>query len=125
MPLVRIALPSSLTPHAAAIGDCVHQAMVATIGAPPQDRFQVITSHSPLELIYDPSYLEIDRSAGFLAIQITLNAGRTVAQKRALYAHIAASLAATVRIRPEDVFISLVEVAKENWSLGNGVAQYV
>ena len=27
-------------------------------------------------------------------------------------------------LRPEDVFVSLVEVAKENWSLGNGLAQY-
>jgi hypothetical protein len=24
----------------------------------------------------------------------------------------------------EDVFISLVEVKKENWSFGNGIAQY-
>jgi 4-oxalocrotonate tautomerase len=27
-------------------------------------------------------------------------------------------------MRPEDVFINLVEVAKENWSFGNGIAQY-
>jgi phenylpyruvate tautomerase PptA (4-oxalocrotonate tautomerase family) len=124
MPLVRIDLPATLTPQAAIVGDCVHRAMVASIGVPLQDRFQVITTHSPSELIYDPSYLGIARSAGFLAIQITLNTGRTVPQKQALYSQIVALLAAEVRIRPEDVLISLVEVAKENWSFGNGIAQY-
>jgi len=27
-------------------------------------------------------------------------------------------------VRPEDVLINLVEVKKENWSFGNGIAQY-
>jgi phenylpyruvate tautomerase PptA (4-oxalocrotonate tautomerase family) len=57
-------------------------------------------------------------------IQITWNEGRTVEQKKALYKTIAQGLTATPGIRPEDVLINLVEVKKENWSFGNGVAQY-
>jgi phenylpyruvate tautomerase PptA (4-oxalocrotonate tautomerase family) len=57
-------------------------------------------------------------------IQITVSAGRTLEQKRALYRKIAANLAGAVGLRLEDAWISLVEVAKENWSFGNGVASY-
>ena len=59
-----------------------------------------------------------------LLIQITISAGRTVELKKALFARMAALLAENPGVRREDVFVSLVEVAKENWSFGNGLAQY-
>lgn len=37
---------------------------------------------------------------------------------------IAQGLQHRLGVRPEDVFITLVEVKKENWSFGNGIAQY-
>jgi phenylpyruvate tautomerase PptA (4-oxalocrotonate tautomerase family) len=125
MPLVRIALrqgkPST---HLVAVGDAVHRAMVETIGVPPKDRFQVITEHPAEGLVYDPSYLDVERTDGIVFVQITLNAGRTVEMKKALYARIVELLAADPGVRREDVLVSLVEVAKENWSFGNGIAQY-
>jgi len=57
-------------------------------------------------------------------VQITLSVGRTLQQKRALYRAIAANLGKAVGLRPENAWINLVEVAKENWSFGNGVASY-
>jgi len=75
--------------------------------------------------VYDPGYLGIARSDDFICIQITWNEGRTLEQKKALYLGIADGLHAAVGIRREDVFINLVEVKKENWSFGNGQAQYV
>src|SRR5258705_11143874 len=90
MPLVRIALRKGTKPEfRRAVGDAVHRAMVETIKVPDQDRFQVITEHDESGLIYDPSYLGISRSDGVLLIQITLNAGRTVELKKALYPRIA------------------------------------
>src|SRR5512139_2880752 len=125
MPLVRIDVVEGRTPEQlAAIGDGVHGAMVETIAVPALDRFQVISPHPPGRLNFDPEYLGIHRSAGVVIIQIRLNAGRTVEKKRALYAAIARNLAASPGVRPEDVFVSLVEVAPENWSFGNGIAQY-
>jgi phenylpyruvate tautomerase PptA (4-oxalocrotonate tautomerase family) len=44
--------------------------------------------------------------------------------KKALYAKIVELISQETGLRPEDVFINLVEVAKENWSFGNGIAQY-
>ena len=125
MPFVRISLrqgkPAS---HRGAIADGVHRAMVETIKVPPLDRFQVVTEYDQAGLIYDPSYLDIPRTDGIVFVQITLNAGRTVEMKKALYARIAELLAADPGVRKEDVLISLIEVQKENWSFGNGIAQY-
>ena len=125
MPLVRIALRKGTKPEfRRAVGDAVHRAMVETIKVPDQDRFQVISEHDESGLIYDPSYLGISRSDGVVLIQITLNAGRTVELKKALYARIAQLLEEAPGVRPEDVMVNLVEVPKENWSFGNGIAQY-
>ena len=124
MPLVRVSIPETRAADRRAIGESIHRAMVETINVPPDDRFQIFTEHPANGLIFDLGYLGIARTAGFIVIQITLNLGRTVEQKRALYAKIAANLAEPPRIRREDVLISLVEVKKENWSFGNGEASY-
>ena len=125
MPLVRISVREGKpAAYRAAIGEGVHRAMVDTINVPAKDRFQLITEHRAGDLVYDPSHLDIARSDDFVAIQITLNLGRTVEMKKALYARIAALLAETPGVRPEDVLVSLVEVPKENWSFGKGIAQY-
>ena len=125
MPLVRISLregkPSA---YRKAVGDAVHQAMVEAINVPPLDRFQVITEHKPDGLIYDAEYLGIRRTDEVVFIQITLNAGRALELKKALYARIVDLLKQNPGVRPEDVFINLTEVPRENWSFGNGVAQY-
>src|ERR1051326_6872098 len=125
MPLVRISLtegkPES---YRQKVGDAVHRAMVETINVPPLDRFQVITSHSKSDFIYDAEYLNVSRTDDLIMIQITLNTGRSTEMKKAFYKRVADLLAQEVKIRPEDVLICLVEVAKENWSFGNGVAQY-
>ncbi|MBI1892906.1 MAG: tautomerase family protein [Candidatus Rokubacteria bacterium] len=125
MPLVRISLREGKpAAYRRAIGETVHRAMVEAVNAPPLDRFQVITEHPADGLIYDPAYLGIERTDDIVFVQITLNAGRTVEQKKALYARIVELLAENPGIRPQDVLISLVEVPRENWSFGEGVAQY-
>lgn len=125
MPLVRISLMDGKSEeYRRAISEGVHRAMVETMNVPAQDRFQVITAHSATDLIYDPAYLGINRTKDVVFIQITLNAGRTTEQKRALYARIADLLGQSPGIRREDVLVNLIEVPKENWSFGNGEAQY-
>ncbi len=125
MPLVRIAfIKGNQHDFGRRVGDVVHRAMVATINVPPKDRFQVITEHERDGLIYDPDYLDIRRTDGIVAIRITLNEGRTVEMKKALFRAIADGLHGELSVRREDVLISLVEVKKENWSFGNGIAQY-
>ena len=125
MPLVRIALRKGKSPEfRRAISDSIHRAMIETIKIPEQDRFQIVTEHDDAGLVYDPSYLGISRSDGVVLVQITLSAGRTVDVRKALFARVVQLLRESPGVRPEDVFVSLVEVAKENWSFGNGIAQY-
>lgn len=125
MPLVRISLmKQEKKEFGRKIGQIVHQEMVQTINVPENDCFQIVTEHDNNSLIYDTNYLGIHRSDGIVFIQITLNEGRNVDLKKSLYKNIADRLHHELDIRREDVLISLVEVKKENWSFGNGIAQY-
>ena len=126
MPLARIDLAQGKSAdYRKTIGDVVYDAMVETLKAPKDDRFQVITEHAPDSFIFDPNYLGIARSKDCVFVQLTLNEGRTVDQKRAFYKAVMAGLHQRLELRPEDLLINLVEVRKENWSFGNGEAQYV
>ena len=124
MPLVRIdLLKGKDATYRQTIGRIVYEAM-RSVGVPADDRFQIVGEHEPAGFLYDPTYLGIDRTADLIIIQITWNEGRTIEQKKALYKAIAAGLHETLNLRTEDVFINLVEVKKENWSFGHGLAQY-
>lgn len=125
MPLARIDRPAGKPPeYVRSVADVVYDAMVATLNAPKDDRFQVISEHTPNTLIIDPTYLGIQRSADALVIQLILNEGRTVEVKKSFYKAVVDGLQERIGLRREDVFITLVEVKKENWSFGNGIAQY-
>ncbi len=105
MPLVRISLKADRSAdERRAIANAVHLALVEALGVPMADRFQVVTTHGD-DLIYDPSYLGIERTDGIALIQISLSVGRTVDQKKALFRRIAERLAADARMRPQGVFV--------------------
>ena len=126
MPLVRISMVKGKPAgFGEKLGRIVYEAMVEAIGVPQGDRFQVVTEHDAAGLLYDPGYLGIARSDGIVVIQMTISEGRTLQQKKTLYKRLAERLHAELGVRSEDVFVNLVEVKKENWSFGNGIAQYV
>jgi len=125
MPIARVDLVQGKSAdYRKAIGEVIYDAMIKTINVPKDDRFQVITEHPADGLVFDPTYLGIHRTADCIFIQVTLNEGRTVEMKRAFYKAIADGLHDRLMLRREDVVINLVEVKKENWSFGNGEAQY-
>ena len=125
MPLVRIDLRAGKPPQQVqAIGAAVQQAMVDCLNVPARDQFQVITEHTPDHLVYTADYLDIQRTDNIVLVQVTLSAGRTTEQKQAFYARLAALLRENPGLRPEDVTITLVENTREDWSFGNGEAQY-
>ena len=126
MPLVRIDLRAGKSEeYRKALGDGVHRAIVEALGAPADDRFQVITEHSTVGLNYDPQYLTIRRSDNVVFVQVTLSAGRKPQQKRYFYKRVTELLAESPGVKPADVVINLVEVVWENWSFGNGEAPYM
>jgi phenylpyruvate tautomerase PptA (4-oxalocrotonate tautomerase family) len=125
MPLVRIDVAKG---HPAgfgrAVGEVVYRAMLSEINVPADDKFQIISTHEADELVMPKSYLGIEYSPGIVFISVTLNAGRTTELKKKFYQRIADDLASELNVRKQDVFISLIEVSKENWSFGNGEMQY-
>ncbi len=126
MPLVRIDLLEGKSPeYRKQVGQVVYQAMLDAFTVPKDDLFQIITEHPKAELQFDRNYLGIKRSEDCIFVQITLSGGRTVEMKQRFYKAVADGVHQSLKIRREDVFINLVEVAKENWSFGNGEAQYV
>ena len=124
MPLVKIFVRENKTgAELRALGDAIHDALVAHANVPADDRFQILNRLDRDQIVAHPSYGGVSRSDDIVIIEITLNAGRTVEIKKNLYAGIVARLQA-LAVRPDDVLISLVEVTKENWSFGGGRATY-
>lgn len=125
MPLVRIDLQNGKDAnYRRKAGQIVYEAMVATSGVPRNDHFQIIAEHGAENFVFDPDYLGIHRTGDLIMIQIFFNEGRSVTQKQALYKAIADGLSTELKLRREDILITLVDVKKENWSFGNGIAQY-
>jgi phenylpyruvate tautomerase PptA (4-oxalocrotonate tautomerase family) len=125
MPFVKIYLRKGKSPeYLHELSDAVHQALVAQANVPADDLFQVIHQLDPGCMVAHPTYGGVNRSDDLIIIQITLNVGRTLEIKKSLYADIAARLGKAIDVRPDDVMVSLVEVAKENWSFGGGRATY-
>jgi 4-oxalocrotonate tautomerase len=126
MPLTRISMRRGKSAaYHKAIFDGIYRAMRETFDVPEEDRFMVISEHDESNFSYSASYLGIERSDGLVLIQLTVSNTRTVEKKQALYRKVVENLSADPGLRPEDVFINLVEVLPEDWSFGNGIAQYV
>jgi 4-oxalocrotonate tautomerase len=125
MPFVRIWVDETRsTTECAAISEGVYEALREAVNAPLDDKFHVITRHSAQELVYSADYLGVERSAHFIAIHIHLYPGRTVEQKKLIFQTIAEKLATNPGVRKEDIFTMLVDTPRENWSYGNGEAQF-
>jgi 4-oxalocrotonate tautomerase len=126
MPLVRISMKRGKPPATRkAIVENLYLAMHETFNVPEGDRFMIVSEHDGDDFVYDPTYLGIKRSDDLVIIQLTVSNTRPVEQKQQLYRRIVERLTREPGLRPEDIFINLVEVLPENWSFGNGVAQYV
>jgi 4-oxalocrotonate tautomerase len=126
MPLARIDVNKDTSAELVkVISDAVYDAMIGAASVPENDHFQVVTRHTSDELIYPASgYLGIEYSRNIIFIQVTWVAGRSTDVKKKFFAQIANDIATKGNVRKEDVFISLVDSTREDWSFGNGEMQY-
>ena len=125
MPFVRIDLIEGKAPSfKSELSAIVYEVMASALAVPENDRFQVISEHRAENFIFDPHYLDVERTGNLIFIQITLVEGRTVAAKASFFKRLADQLHDRLQIRRQDVFVNLVENCRENWSFGNGIAQY-
>jgi phenylpyruvate tautomerase PptA (4-oxalocrotonate tautomerase family) len=126
MPLVRIDISKTASRERIRdIGNAVYNAMTSVANVPEHDRFQIVTRHEPDEIIYpEQGYLGIDYTPDLIIIQVTWVGGRSTEVKKRFYAHIADAIHASQGVRRQDIFISLVDSGREDWSFGNGEMQY-
>jgi len=124
MPLLHISLRAG-KPEAyrQAIFDSLYHAMREALSVPEGDQFMTISEHDAANFRYGNAY-GVARSADVVYIQITVFNTRTAEQKKALFRRIAELLGKKPGIRAEDVFVNIVDAAKENWSVGHGLAQF-
>lgn len=126
MPLVRISLLKGRNEaHKRAMAESVYEALREVFNVPENDKFIVIHEHDKSEFVYAASYLDVAHDDDLVIVQITANEGRSTELKQALYKNIAARFESAAGVKPNNVIINMVEVKKENWSFGDGVAQYV
>ncbi|WP_338829271.1 tautomerase family protein [Bradyrhizobium sp. 27S5] len=126
MPLTSVSLRRGKpAAYRKAILESLYRAMRETFDVPEGDRFMTVSEHDDDDFAYGANYLGIRRSDDLVIIQITVSNTRPVAQKQKLYRRMAELLTESPGLRAEDIFINLVEVLPENWSFGNGEAQYV
>jgi phenylpyruvate tautomerase PptA (4-oxalocrotonate tautomerase family) len=125
MPLTRVFLLKGKSPeYRKAILDGLYQAMREAFDVPEDDRFMLIEEYDKSNFVYGETYSGIAHDDDRVIVQITVNNTRGPEQKKALFARIAEILAKNPGIRPENILVNLLEVPKENWSFGNGIAQY-
>lgn len=126
MPLARIDVAADTSAETVKIiGAVIYEAMTGVANVPANDRFQIVTRHAKEELIYpEEGYLGVTYTPQIVFIQVTWNAGRSIEVKKAFYKAIADGIHERAGIRKEDVFITLIDVQREDWSFGNGEMHY-
>lgn len=126
MPLVDITLKPGKSPaYKTALFDGIYAALRKTFNVPEDDRFMSVSERGADDFSFSRSYLGMDRSDDFIILRITVSNTRTLAQKQALYRAIVDHLGRDPGVRPDDIFINLIEVTLEDWSFGRGIAHYV
>jgi 4-oxalocrotonate tautomerase len=124
MPVTRIAIRQGKTPeYKQALMDEIYEAMRETVAIKDGDRFMTVTEHAQHEFAYGP-FLGIERSDDLVQVQVFWAPGKPVDAKLAMYRRIVERLGTRPGVRPEDVLICVSETAAENWSFGNGEAQF-
>jgi phenylpyruvate tautomerase PptA (4-oxalocrotonate tautomerase family) len=126
MPLARIDISDNASASLVrVISDAIYKAMTEVANVPVHDKFQVVTRHAPDEIIYPTEgYLGVNYTPGLVVIQVTWVAGRSTEVKKKFFEQVAGEIHAKGGLRKEDVWISLVESGREDWSFGNGEMQY-
>jgi 4-oxalocrotonate tautomerase len=126
MPLARIDISKNASANLVRIvSEAVYNAMVDVANVPPNDKFQVINRHGVDEMIYpEQGYLGLRYTRDLIIIQVTWVSGRSTEVKKKFFQRIADEIHEKGGVRREDVWINLVDTAREDWSFGNGEMQY-
>ena len=124
MPISQISLRAGKSDtYRQAIFDGLYRALRDALDVPNDDQFMTITEHDAANFRYGNAF-GIARSDDLVYIRIIVFDTRTAEQKKALFRQLAELLGERPGIRPEDLFVNVLDAPKENWSVGHGLAQF-
>jgi phenylpyruvate tautomerase PptA (4-oxalocrotonate tautomerase family) len=108
-----------------ALLDSAQAAMLEAFETPERDRYQLVTEHSPDEMIIQDNGLGIERSDDMVVIRLVSRRGKkTRAQKQKLYELLVRNLKRDCGLEPADLMVVITENESEDWSVGYGKAQF-
>ena len=103
------------------MSEAINSAMVEIANVPLHDKFQVVTRHAADEIIYpNERYLGMNYTTNLILIQIAWVGGRSTEVKKKILQADSRWIHERAHLRKEDIWISLVDSAREDWCFGNG-----
>jgi len=125
MPLAKIHVLEGQydEPRLGRLSQAVQQALIGVLKIPPDDFFQIIHELPRRRFLHTPAFLGLKYSDDFIVLELTFIAGRPKETRLALLKELNARIVAGTGISPDDLMIQFVEVAGENISFGQGLAQ--
>ncbi|MDN7559103.1 tautomerase family protein [Burkholderia orbicola] len=94
----------------------VYEAQIEAFKVPESDR-----QLRYYELLGRHFFIPPGRTDNFTLVSVDMFPGRTAEAKKAFYSSVVRRLE-KIGIAPSDVFINLVESARENWSMRDGIS---
>lgn len=125
MPVFNAHLPRGRfsTDQKRALADALNQSLVQALDLPEEDRFIAITEHGEGELHLQPTYMGMRRSEDAMIISVMLGPHHPLGNKRRLAAAVNRLVVAALGVSPDDVFLAIIPVPRENFSFGRGELQ--
>jgi phenylpyruvate tautomerase PptA (4-oxalocrotonate tautomerase family) len=105
------------------VSGAVQDALMSTLGVPPDDFFQIIHILPRSQFLHTPSFLGLKYSDDLILLEVTFISGRPKEKRLALLKALNDGVVAAAGISPDDLMITLYEVPGENISFGRGLAQ--
>jgi hypothetical protein len=98
--------------------------LVVAFDIPERDRYEIVHEHPMSHFVVQDTGLGITRTRNCVVFHITTRPRKREAKER-FYQLLCRELEATCGILPSDVVVSMVTNSDEDWSFGNGRAQFL
>lgn len=107
----------------AALGAAVQSALREVLHVPADDLFQIYHTLPRGRFVHTPAFLGAHYSDEFVLLELTFIVSRPTEVRLALLRAINDGVVEATGISPDDLMITIYEVAGENISFGRGLAQ--
>ena len=125
MPLLNITLQRGKDcAYIKKMSQTIHDTLIKTWNIPSRDYFHIVNQIEPECSFIDKTMWDMERTNDIIVIHIT-STPRTSEMKKAFFKELPIALENAIGLKPDNVFISIVNNQIEDWTFGKGVQQLV